>query len=69
MKESRTPIFLQIQRWSSFSPKTRVQIVQKTLLADRASNYKNKIVAHPAGHGYAYFDPTKQPTNNISARV
>jgi hypothetical protein len=31
MKKSRPPIFLQIQRWSSFSPKTGAQIVQKAL--------------------------------------
>jgi hypothetical protein len=38
-------------------------------LADRASNKKNKIVAHPTGHGNARFGPTQQPTNNIAARV
>jgi hypothetical protein len=31
MKKKVQAIFLQIQRWSSFSPKTRAQIVQKTL--------------------------------------
>jgi hypothetical protein len=31
MKKSCPPIFLQIQCWSSFSPKTRAQIVPKTL--------------------------------------
>jgi hypothetical protein len=38
-------------------------------LADRASNNKNKIVAHRTGHGNARFGPTQQPTNNIAARV
>jgi hypothetical protein len=38
-------------------------------LADRASNNKNKIVAHPTDHGNARFGPTQQPTNNIPARV
>jgi hypothetical protein len=38
-------------------------------LADRASYNKNKIVAHPTGHGNAPFGPTQQPTNNIAARV
>jgi hypothetical protein len=38
-------------------------------LADRASNNKNKIVAHPTDHGNARFGPTQQPTNNIAARV
>jgi hypothetical protein len=68
MKKSCPPFFFQIQRWSSFSPKTRAQIVPKTL-PDRASNNKNKIVAHPTNHGNAHFGPTQQPTNNIAARV
>jgi hypothetical protein len=38
-------------------------------LANRASYNKNKIVAHPTGHGNAPFGPTQQPTNNIAARV
>jgi hypothetical protein len=38
-------------------------------LADRASNNKNKIVAHPTDHGNARFGPTQQPTNNIAERV
>jgi hypothetical protein len=36
-------------------------------LADGASNNKNKIDAHPTGHGNARFGPTQQPTNNIAA--
>jgi hypothetical protein len=38
-------------------------------LADRASNNKNKIVAHPTDHGNARFGPTQQPTNNIASQV
>jgi hypothetical protein len=38
-------------------------------LADRASNNKKKIIAHPTDHGHAHFGPTQQPTNNITARV
>jgi hypothetical protein len=38
-------------------------------LANRASNNKNKIIAHPTDHGNAHFEPTQQPTNNIAARV
>jgi hypothetical protein len=33
-------------------------------LAHQASNYKNKIVAHPTDHGNTHFGPTQQPTNN-----
>jgi hypothetical protein len=35
-------------------------------LADRASNNKIKIVAHPTNHGKAHFGSTQQPTNNTS---
>jgi hypothetical protein len=38
-------------------------------LADRVSNNKNKIFAHPTDHGNAHFGQTQQPTNNIAARV
>jgi hypothetical protein len=38
-------------------------------LADRASNNKNKIVAHPIDHGNAHFGPTQKPTNNSAARI
>jgi hypothetical protein len=38
-------------------------------LAHHASNNKNKIVAHPTGHGKAHFGPTQQPTNNPAALV
>jgi hypothetical protein len=39
-------------------------------LAYRASNNKNKIVAHPIDdHGNAHFGPTQKPTNNIAARI
>jgi hypothetical protein len=38
-------------------------------LAGRASNNKNKIVAHPTDHGNAHFCPTQQPTDNTAALV
>jgi hypothetical protein len=71
MKKRRPPIFLQIQRWSSFMPKTRAQIVPKTLSHSpiELSYNKNKIVAHPTDHGNAPFSPIQQPTNNIAAQV
>jgi hypothetical protein len=71
MKKKVQAIFLQIYPWSSFSPKTRAQIVKKkaSSLAHRASNNKNEIVAHPAGHGNAHFEPMQQPTNNPAALV
>jgi hypothetical protein len=43
MKKSRPPIFLQIQRWSSFSPKTRAQIVPKTLPHSPIERHTTKI--------------------------
>jgi hypothetical protein len=70
MKKSRPQIFLQIQGWNSFSPKRRANRSKNaSSLADRASNNKNKIVAHPTDHGNARFGPTQQPTNNIAAQV
>jgi hypothetical protein len=42
MKKSDPPIFLQIRRWSSFSPKTRAQIDQKTLPRSRISHQTTK---------------------------
>jgi hypothetical protein len=70
MKKKVQAIFIQIQRWSSFSPKI-AQIDQKTLPRSciRRSNKKNKIVAHPADHGDAHFGPTQQPTNNPAALI
>jgi hypothetical protein len=63
-----------------FSPNSTLQLLfvknaranrskNASSLADRASNNKNKIVAHPTDHGNAHFGPTQQPTNNIAARV
>jgi hypothetical protein len=36
-------------------------------LADRASNNKSEIVAHPTGHVNAHLEPTQQQTNNPAA--
>jgi hypothetical protein len=60
MKKKVQAIFLQIPRWSSFSPKYRAQIDQETLPRLRITHLttKNKIVAHPTGHGNAHFGPT-----------
>jgi hypothetical protein len=38
-------------------------------LAHRALHNKNKIIAHPTGHGNVHFCPTQQPTNNTAALV
>jgi hypothetical protein len=40
-----------------------------SLLAHHASNNKNKIIAHPTGHGNAHFGRTQQPTNNTAALI
>jgi hypothetical protein len=55
MKKKVQAIFLQIQRWSSFSPKHQEQINQKTLPGSHQTI--KKIVADPAGHGNAQFGP------------
>jgi hypothetical protein len=61
MKKSDPPIFLQIHRLSSFLPKTRAQIDQKTLPRSRIwhQTTTTKIVSHPTDHGNAHFGPTQ----------
>jgi hypothetical protein len=51
------------------SKNARKSFKNASSLADRASNNKNKIVAHPTDHGNARSGPTQQLTNNIAARV
>jgi hypothetical protein len=58
MKNKVQAIFLQIQRWSSFSPKHQEQINQKTLPGSCITHQTiKKIVADPADHGNAQFGP------------
>jgi hypothetical protein len=49
----------------------RKSIKKTSSLVHQASNKnkKNKIVAHPPGHGNAHFGPAQQPTNNPVALI
>jgi hypothetical protein len=71
MKKKVQAIFLQIQHWSSFTPKKlRANRSKKaSWLAHHAPNNKNKIVAHPTDHGNGQFGPMQQPTNNPAALI
>jgi hypothetical protein len=65
---------------SNFSPNPTLELLfpqnvsadrfkNASSLVHRASNNKNKIVAHLADHGNAHFEPVQQPTNNPAALV
>jgi hypothetical protein len=65
---------------SNISPNPALELLfAKKLRANQSKNAsslahhtwynKNKIVAHPTGHGKAQFGPTQQPTNNPMALI
>jgi hypothetical protein len=72
MQKKVQPIFLQIQRYSSFCQKTFAHRLRKnasSLSHHASNNNKSKIVAHPSDHDNAQFGPTQQPTNNPAALI
>jgi ribosomal protein L17 len=70
--EKLPPDFLQIQRWSSFSQKTRAQIVQKMLPHSPIEHQTTKTKSlriRPTMATLILAQHNKQPTNNTAALV